>query len=485
MDITQTTLIEIREAIAARKVSAVELTRAYLDRIEKLDGDLHAYDDVYAERALERARQVDAGQITGSLAGVPIAIKDNLCTDWGTTKNSSRMLENFRAPYTATAVARLEAAGAIILGKTNMDEFAMGSSTENSAFGRTKNPWDPDRVPGGSSGGSAAAMAADLCAAAIGSDTGGSIRQPAALCNIVGLKPTYGRISRWGLVAFASSLDQIGPLTHTVADTAAMMYAMSGHDPLDSTSANVPVPNYVEHLEAPIDNLRIGIGKQYMSDANDPAVTAAIQEAIEIYRSHGAQIVEVDLPHTEYGIPVYYIVAPAEASSNLARYDGVHYGYRSPSATTLAEVYYKSRGEGFGDEVKRRIMLGTYALSSGYYDAYYLRALKVRRLIKNDFDRAFEQCDAILCPTTPGPAFRAGEKVDDPLQMYLNDIYTVNGNLAGIPAVSLPAGFAQVDGRKLPIGIQLYAPAFHESKLLRIARLYEAATEYWKVRPAL
>ncbi len=485
MDITQTTLVEIRDSVAAGKVSATEITRAYLDRIARYNGDLHAYDDVYEERALARAAEVDAGKVTGPLAGVPIAIKDNLCTTYGATKNSSRMLENFRAPYTATAVAKLEAAGAIILGKTNMDEFAMGSSTENSAFGRTKNPWDGDRVPGGSSGGSAAAMAADLCAAAIGSDTGGSIRQPAALCGIVGLKPTYGRISRWGLVAFASSLDQIGPLTHTLDDTAAMMQAMSGHDPLDSTSADVPVPDYAAELKQPIGKLRIGIGKQYMSDANHPAVARAIEEAIAIYRQRGDEIVEVDLPHTDYGIPTYYIVAPAEASSNLARYDGVHYGHRSAEATTLNDVYYKSRGEGFGDEVKRRIMLGTYALSSGYYDAYYLRALKVRRLIKNDFDRAFESCDAILCPTTPGPAFKAGEKTADPLEMYLNDIYTVNGNLAGIPAVSVPGGFAEQDGKKLPIAVQLYAPAFQEAKLLKIARVYEEATNYWRERPAM
>lgn len=327
-------------------------------------------------------------------------------------------------------------------------------------------------------------MAADLCAAALGSDTGGSIRQPAALCGVVGLKPTYGRISRWGLVAFASSLDQIGPICRSVADAALLLQVMAGHDPLDSTSADVPVPDYLAELDSPPAKLRIGLAKQYMSDANDPAVTAAINDAVSVFRGAGADVVEVDLPHTEYGIPTYYIVAPAEASSNLARYDGVHYGYRSPAATDLIDLYSRSRAEGFGQEVQRRIMLGTYVLSSGYYDAYYLRALKVRRLIKNDFDQAFRGCDAILCPTTTGPAFKIGQKTDDPLAMYLNDVYTVNANLAGLPGVSLPAGFAVAEGKKLPIGLQLMGPAFSEAALLRVARVYERARPFYLERPA-
>jgi aspartyl-tRNA(Asn)/glutamyl-tRNA(Gln) amidotransferase subunit A len=483
MNPTQSTLIELRDAIANRKVSAVEAARAYLDRIEKLDGALHVFDEVYRERALATAERVDRGEIAGPLAGVPIALKDVLCTDYGHTTCSSRMLANFRAPYTATAVQKLEQAGAVILGKTNMDEFAMGSSTENSAFGATRNPWDVQRVPGGSSGGSAAAMAADLCAGSLGSDTGGSIRQPAALCGVVGVKPTYGRISRWGLVAFASSLDQIGPFARTVADAALMLKVMSGHDPLDSTSANVAVPGDMDDVEQSVAPLRVGVAKQYLSDANDAAVTAAVQEAIEVYKAAGAEVVEVDLPHTEYGIPTYYIVATAEASSNLARYDGVHYGHRAKEAKDLIDLYSASRAEGFGDEVKRRIMLGTYALSSGYYDAYYLRALKVRRLIKRDFDEAFEKCDAILSPTTTGPAFKLGEKTDDPLAMYLNDVYTVPCSLAGIPGLSLPAGFAEVEGKRLPVGIQLLGPAYEEAKLLRVARIYERERGYGRERP--
>ncbi|NBC10213.1 MAG: Asp-tRNA(Asn)/Glu-tRNA(Gln) amidotransferase subunit GatA [Planctomycetes bacterium] len=493
MDPTQTTLIELRDAIASGGLKAEDATRAYLDRIERHNAALGAFAEVYADRALQRAQQVDAGQLTGPLAGVPIAIKDILCTEYGHTTCSSKMLEGYRSPFTATAVQRLEDAGAVILGKTRMDEFAMGSSCETCCDGPVHNPWDTARVPGGSSGGSAAAMAADLCAASLGSDTGGSIRQPAALCGVVGMKPTYGRISRWGLIAFASSLDQIGPFTRTVADTALLLSVMMGHDPHDSTCVDVHVPQDLDDVEAPANGdetpLRIGIAKQYMLEgANDPAVTRATEDAIAIYRDAGAQIVEVDLPHTDYGIPVYYIVAPAEASSNLARYDGIHFGHRAKDAENLIDLYAASRSEGFGDEVKRRIMLGTYALSSGYYDAYYNKALKVRRLIKNDFDAAFEQCDAILCPTTTGPAFRLGEKTDDPLSMYLNDIYTVNANLAGIPGISLPGGFAEApggDGKSLPVGVQLIGRAFDELRLLRIARVYERATDHWRQRPAL
>jgi aspartyl-tRNA(Asn)/glutamyl-tRNA(Gln) amidotransferase subunit A len=485
MDLTRTTLIGLRDAIAAKKISAALATRWYLDRIARLDPSLHAFNETYAERAMARAGEVDAGKVTGPLAGVPLALKDNMCTDYGRTTCSSKMLANFHAPYNATAVRKLHDAGAIILGKTILDEFAMGSSTENSAVGPVRNPWDTARVPGGSSGGSAAAVAASLCAGALGSDTGGSIRQPAALCGIVGLKPTFGRVSRWGLVAFASSLDQIGPFTQTVADTALLLQIIAGHDALDSTSADVPVPDYMATLEQPVKNLRVGLAKQYLSDANSPSVAAMMQQAVEVYRSLGATIVEIDLPHTEYGIPTYYVVATAEASSNLARYDGVHYGHRSDSATDLVDLYSKSRAEGFGPEVKRRIMLGTYALSSGYYDAYYLRALKVRRLIKGDFDRAFTSCDVIICPTTTGPAFAFGEKTDDPLQMYLNDVYTVNSNLAGIPGLSIQGGLDTSKGTPLPIGLQLFGPVFAEEKLLRIARMYEAATTHHDARPKL
>ncbi len=466
-------MIELRDMIAAKQITATEATQAYLDRIEKYDGQIHAYREVYTDRALERAAAVDRGEVTGPLAGVPIAIKDNLCTSWGHTTCSSKMLEDFQAPYTATAVQRLEDAGAVILGKTNLDEFAMGSSTENSAFVTTRNPWDTSCVPGGSSGGSAAAAGASLCAASIGSDTGGSIRQPAALCGVVGFKPTYGRISRWGLVAFASSLDQIGPFTKTVADAALLYEIMAGRDPLDSTSADVSVePTQTE--TQPDQPLRIGLAKQYLNDNNTPAVADAVERALAIYRELGAEIVEVDLPHTEYGIPTYYIVATAEASSNLARYDGVHYGHRTDAPVTdMPDLYSTSRAEGFGDEVKRRIMLGTYVLSSGYYDAYYLRALKVRRLIKQDFDNAFEKCDAILCPTTTAPAFEVGAKSDDPLAMYLNDVYTVNCNLAGIAGISIPAGITDDTPRPLPIGLQLLGNAFDEARLMRIASQLE------------
>jgi aspartyl-tRNA(Asn)/glutamyl-tRNA(Gln) amidotransferase subunit A len=485
MDLTQTTLIELRDALAARKISAVEAAGAYLARIEQNNPRLHAYHEVYAQRALERAAAVDAGRIGGVLAGVPIALKDNLCTDYGHTTCSSKMLANFQAPYQATAVARLEEAGAVVLGKTVMDEFAMGSSTENSAFGPARNPWDAARVPGGSSGGSAVAVAADLCSAALGSDTGGSIRQPSAYCGVVGLKPTYGRVSRRGLVAFASSLDQIGPIAHTVADAALLLQVISGHDPLDSTSAAVPVPDYLAELNQPLEGVRIGLARQYLSDANEPAVAQAMDDAVAVFRGRGARIVEVDLPHTQYGIPTYYIVATAEASSNLARYDGVHYGRRAAQSQDLFDLYARSRAEGFGAEVKRRIMLGTYVLSSGYYDAYYLRALKARRLIKNDFDAAFTQCDAIICPTTTGPAFRFGANSDDPLAMYLNDVYTVNCNLAGIPGISVPVGFTPAAGAApaLPLGVQFFGPLFQEARLLRIARMFEAATDFHRRRP--
>jgi len=475
-------LIQLRNAIAQKKILAVDAVSHYLHRIEDHDGEIHAFNELYRDYALQRGAQADAGQIIGKLAGVPIAIKDNMCTPYGHTTCSSKMLANFKAPYMATAIQKLEDEGAIIIGKTNLDEFAMGSSTENSALGMTKNPWDTSRVPGGSSGGSAAAMASDFAAATIGSDTGGSIRQPAALCGVCGFKPTYGMVSRYGLIAFASSLDQIGPLTRNVEDAALLMDILGGHDPKDSTSANIAAIDHSLQLHKPIENLRIGIAKQYMSDSNEPAVAKAVQDAIEVYKQAGAEIVQVDLPHTEYGIPVYYIVATAEASSNLARYDGVHYGHRTDNPADLYDLYAASRAEGFGEEVMRRIMLGTYALCSGYYDAYYSRALKVRRLIKQDFDKAFEQCDAILCPTTAGVAFKAGDKTDDPLAMYLNDVYTVNANLAGIPGITLPAGLSE---EGLPVSIQLYCNAYEDAKIFRVAQMFQAATDHHQLRPKL
>ena len=488
MTLPADTLVQLRDAIATGEVRAVEAVRAYGERITSHDGELNCYVERFDDTAMRRAEAVDRGEITGPLTGVPIAIKDVLCSEQGETSCSSKMLDGYRSPFTATAVQRLEDAGAIVLGKTNMDEFAMGSSCEHSTDGPTRNPWDTARVPGGSSGGAAAAMAADLCAGSIGSDTGGSIRQPAAYCGVVGLKPTYGRISRYGLVAFASSLDQIGPITRDVADAALLLKVMAGHDPRDSTAADVPVSDDLDDVDAkPTGKLRIGLASQYRVDgANTPAVDAALDRATEALRGEGAEIVDVELPHTKYGIPVYYLVAPAEASSNLARFDGIHYGHRTAEAVdAIAELTSKTRSEGFGDEVKRRIMLGTYALSSGYYDAYYLRAMKVRRLIKADFDRAFERCDAILCPTTTGAAFRLGEKSDDLLAMYLNDIYTVNANLAGIPGISLPAGFDDTGDRPLPVGVQLLGQAFDEPRLLKIARRLERTLDLNPKRPTI
>jgi aspartyl-tRNA(Asn)/glutamyl-tRNA(Gln) amidotransferase subunit A len=478
------TLISARDAIRSKRISSVELTRKILTRIEQLEPSVQAFNSVWAEYAMERAREADEGKRPGELCGVPIAIKDNLCTSHGLTTCSSKILADFRAPYDATVVRKLEAAGAVIVGKTNLDEFAMGSSTENSATKITHNPWDTDRVPGGSSGGSAAALAAQMCCASVGSDTGGSIRQPASLCGVVGLKPTYGRVSRYGLVAYASSLDQIGPFGHTVEDVAALLKILSGHDPKDSTSVPQAVPDYVTELEKPIEGLRIGIAKEYnLASGIDPQVKSAVDAAVAHYRSLGAQIVEVSLPHTEYGIAAYYVIAPCEASSNLARYDGVHFGHRTKQPVSdIIELFSKSRAEGFGEEVQRRIMIGTYALSSGYYDAYYNRALKVRALIKRDFDEAFKKCDVIVCPASPTPAFKIGEKTGDPLQMYLCDVFTVTANIAAIPGISIPCGFT-TDPKPLPIGLQLLGPAFSEERLLRIARMYEKSTD-WHTRRA-
>ncbi len=474
---------ELRDAIADGKVSSVEATEAVFQRIGKLESVIGAYISTYRDKALKTAADVDrritAGQVVGELAGVPIAIKDNMCTTFGATTCASRILENFHAPYNATVVERLLAADAVIVGKANMDEFAMGSSTENSGLKQTVNPWDTSRVPGGSSGGSAAAVAGRLCFAALGSDTGGSIRQPASLCGVVGLKPTYGRVSRFGLVAYGSSLDQIGPITHTVADSALMMNVIAGHDPADSTSVDeavAPVCNYLAKLDEPEKELKIAIVSEFVSGA-DEQVRKALNEAIDVYKKLGAEIIEINMPHLDYAIAAYYLVATAEASSNLARYDGVHYGHRSEKAEDYIDVYSKSREEAFGKEVKRRIMLGTYALSSGYYDAYYLKALKVRNLIRADFTGAFEKCDCIMMPVSPTTAFKIGEKIDDPLTMYLSDIYTIAANLAGIPGISVPCGF---DENNLPIGLQILAPAFGEDKLLRIARMFENQTDWHK-----
>ncbi len=474
---------QLRDKIAGGQISSLDATKAVFKRIDKLEPVIGAYISTYPEMALETAadidRRIEAGQPVGQLAGVPVAIKDNMCTTFGATTCASKILENFHAPYNATVVEKLMAADAVIVGKANMDEFAMGSSTENSGLKRTVNPWDTSRVPGGSSGGSCAAVAGGLCFAALGSDTGGSIRQPASFCSVVGLKPTYGRVSRFGLVAYGSSLDQIGPITKTVADSALMMNVIAGHDLADSTSVDEnigPVCDYLEKLDEPVDKLKIAIVPQFAAGA-DRQVQKAIDEAIDVYKKLGAEIIEINMPHLDYAIAAYYLIATAEASSNLARYDGVHYGHRSEKAEDYIEVYSKSRAEAFGKEVKRRIMLGTYALSSGYYDAYYLKALKVRNLIRGDFTSAFEKCDCIMMPVSPTTAFKIGEKIDDPLTMYLSDIYTIAANLAGIPGIGVPCGF---DDKNLPIGLQILGPGFGEQKLLQIARMFESQTDWHK-----
>ncbi len=479
---------ELRDEIASRRITSVEATKATFEQIDKLEPVIGAYISTFRQAALEKAAEIDrriaSGQPVGGLAGVPVAIKDNMCTTFGATTCASKILENFHSPYNATVVEKLLSADAVIVGKTNMDEFAMGSSTENSGLKRTVNPWDTNRVPGGSSGGSAAAVAAGLCFAALGSDTGGSIRLPASFCGIVGLKPTYGRVSRLGLVAYGSSLDQIGPITRNVADAALMMNVIAGHDPADSTSVSesiAPVCDYFEKLDEPVEKLKIAIVPQFNAGA-DQKVQNTLYEAINVYKKLGAEIIEVDMPYLDYAIAAYYIIATAEASSNLARYDGVHYGYRSETAADYIEVYTKSRAEAFGKEVKRRIMLGTYALSSGYYDAYYLKALKVRNLIRTDFVKVFQKCDCIMMPVSPTTAFKIGEKIDDPLTMYLSDVYTIAANLAGIPAISIPCGF---DDSGLPIGLQILSPPFTEDKLLRISRMFEKETDWHKTKPAI
>ena len=479
---------ELRDGIAAGRIKSVAATEAVFGAMEKYEGTIGAYISTFKEQALARAAEIDskvaAGETVGELAGVPIAVKDVMCMTFGATTCASKILENFHAPYNATVVEKLLAADAVIVGKTNTDEFTMGSSTENSALKQTVNPWDTSRVPGGSSGGSAAAVAGRMCFAALGSDTGGSIRQPASFCGVVGLKPTYGRVSRYGLVAHGSSLDQIGPITRTVEDCALMLSVIAGHDLADSTSvreSETSVHNYLEKLDEPMEKLKIAIVPEFSAGA-DKQVQKALTDAIDVYKKLGAEIIQVDMPHFDYAIAAYYMVATAEASSNLARYDGVHYGHRTKNPKDYIEVYSKSRAEGFGKEVKRRIMLGTYALSSGYYDAYYLKALKVRNLIRGDFTKAFEKCDCIMMPVSPTTAFKIGEKIDDPLQMYLSDIYTIAANLAGIPGISIPCGF---DSDNLPIGLQILSPAFSEDKLLRIARMFEAQTDWHKKKPEI
>jgi aspartyl-tRNA(Asn)/glutamyl-tRNA(Gln) amidotransferase subunit A len=464
--------------------TAEAITSAYLVAIRERDPKVNAFLHVNESAALERARSIDAkrkrGERLGPLAGVPVAIKDVLCTKDVPTTCASKILKDFVPPYDAHVVTNLLNADAVLIGKTNMDEFAMGSSTENSAFVTTKNPWDLTRIPGGSSGGSAGAVAAGMAPLALGTDTGGSIRQPASLCGLVGLKPTYGCVSRFGLVAFASSLDQVGPFAHDVADCAMLLAVMAGHDARDSTSVDSPVPAYGATLNEPVTPLTIGVAKEYWGEGLDAEVERAVREALKVFASLGAMVKEISLPHSAYAVATYYLVATAEASSNLARYDGMHYGHRTAAAADLIGTYAKSRAEGFGKEVQRRIMLGTYALSSGYKDAYYLKALKVRRLIKDDFDKAFTGCDVVIGPTAPTAAFRIGEKADSPLAMYLSDIYTISANLAGIAAVSIPCGFTAAG---LPIGLQIQAAPFAEEKLLRIARMYEAATD-WHTRRA-
>ncbi len=499
MSLVELTACELRDRLSSGDVTARDVTQAYLDRISRHDGALHAFLRVHAQQALDHAAQIDErrrrGAVLGPLAGLPVALKDVLCTQGEVTTCGSRMLERFVPPYDATAVARLKAADAVLIGKTNMDEFAMGASCENSAFGPTRNPWDTTRIPGGSSGGSAAAVAASMTPLALGSDTGGSIRQPAALCGLTGLKPTYGRVSRYGLVAFASSLDQVGPLAWTAEDAALVLETIAGHDPRDSTSVPHAVPKYAQTVREPLKGLRLGVAREHYGPGLNAEVEAAVREALRVYQSLGARLVDISLPHAKYAVATYYVIAPCEASSNLARYDGAHYGHRTDEKAMLARLreeaeidsplvrmYRDSRSEGFGTEVKRRIMLGTYALSAGYYEAFYLKALKVRRLIRRDYDEAFGQVDLIAGPVTPDVAFPIGEKADDPLAMYLVDLYTVSANLTGVPAISLSCGRSS---QGLPIGFQLQAPPLEEERLLRAAHMYQATTDWHRRRPQL
>lgn len=486
MELYQLTIHELHGLLVKREVTSREATEAFYHRIGELEGKIKAYLLLTREKAVRQADQVDRkiakGEEIGDLAGIPIGLKDVLCTKGVQTTCASRILEGYVPFYDATVIRKLKEKDAVFLGKLNMDEFAMGSSTENSGYQITHNPWDLERIPGGSSGGSAAAVAADECMAALGTDTGGSIRQPAACCGVVGLKPTYGRVSRYGLVAFASSLDQIGPITKDVEDCAILMNAISGYDPCDSTSVKQEVPDYKQSLKKDIKGIRIGIPKEYFIEGIDPEVEKAVRDAIDSFRKWGAEIREISLPHTEYAVAVYYIIATAEASSNLARYDGVKYGFRSKGYRDLMEMYTQTRARGFGKEVKRRIILGTYVLSAGYYEAYYRKASQVRTLMRKDFDDAFQKVDVIVSPTAPTPAFRIGEKTEDPLQMYLSDIHTIPVNLAGIPAISIRCGFSH-DG--LPIGLQVMGKHFDEGMLLKVAYTFEQNTEFHLRKPSL
>jgi aspartyl-tRNA(Asn)/glutamyl-tRNA(Gln) amidotransferase subunit A len=512
MSVLELSATQLLAELNAGRITSVEATQACLDQIDRYDRQVRAFLRVDAEAALGQATEVDrrrrAGQPIGRLAGLPVAIKDVLCTKGVPTTCGSRMLERFVPPYDATVVARLRAADAILLGKTNMDEFAMGGSSENSVFHPTHNPWNLQYIPGGSSGGAAACVAADMVPLSVGTDTGGSIRQPAGLCGVTGLKPTYGRVSRFGLVAFASSLDQVGPIARTAADAALLLEVLAGHDPRDATSINAPTPRYSETVGQPLRGLRLGVAREHFAAGLDSQVEAAVREALRVYESLGARVHQVSLPHSKYAVATYYIIAPSEASSNLARYDGIHYGHRADEAMMLADLeaerasliaagqqsavddldsslvrlYRRTRAEAFGAEVKRRIMLGTYALSAGYYDAYYLKALQVRRLIRQDYDAAFQQVDLIAGPVTSTPAFKIGEKVNDPLAMYLVDLYTVSANLAGVPGISVPCGFSTGG---LPIGLQLQAPPLEEERLLRAAHMFQRTTDWHSRRPPL
>ena len=479
----------LSQMLAEKQVSSVELTQTFLNRIDALNPDINAYIALDKEKTLAQAKAADVRIAAGNaapLTGVPIAQKDIFCAKGWQTTCGSKMLANFIAPYDAHVITQFDAAGAVNLGKTNMDEFAMGSSNETSYFGGVKNPWDFTRVPGGSSGGSAAAVAARLCAAATGTDTGGSIRQPASLCGFTGLKPTYGVVSRYGMIAFASSLDQAGPMAKSAEDCALMMNVMAGFDERDSTSLNREKEDYTRDLAKPLQGLKIGLPKEFFAEGLDASVGAVIETAIAAYKKLGAEIVEISLPNTGLSIPVYYVLAPAEASSNLSRYDGVRYGHRAAEYTDLMDMYCKSRAEGFGAEVKRRILIGTYVLSAGYYDAYYLKAQQIRRLIAQDFEEAFKRCDVIMGPAAPSTAFKAGEKVDDPVAMYLQDIYTISTNLAGLPGMSVPAGFSTgSDGKALPVGLQIIGNYFDEARMLNVAHQYQQVTDWHTRMPDL
>jgi len=486
MQLFHLTIHELQGLLRNREVTSLEVTKSFLDRIKIIDKSINSYVSVTEELALKHAEEADIkikeGRDLPPLLGIPMSIKDLICTEGVKTTCGSKILQGFIPSFNATVINRLRENGAVLLGKVNMDEFAMGSSNETSYFGPTRNPWNLDTVPGGSSGGSAAAIAADLCVASLGSDTGGSIRQPASFCGIVGLKPTYGRVSRFGLVAFASSLDQIGPMTKDVTDAALLMNIICGKDQFDSTSASTPVPDFTKSLVNSVKGIKIGIPKEYFVEGLDYEIEKSVKESIKVYKDLGAECIDISLPHTDYAVATYYILASAEASSNLARYDGVKYGYRADSPKGLTDMYRSTRNEGFGNEVKRRIMLGTYVLSAGYYDAYYLKAQKVRTLIKKDFDDAFNKCNVIITPTSPYPAFKVGEKVEDYLQMYLSDIFTISANLGGVPSISVPCGFT---GNGLPIGMQIMAKHFDEESIFRTAFSLEQNTDYHFKKPVL